>query len=73
MQQNKTCELTCGKFFVRLSDKIVDLDLAPFSEMVENHCCRSKKDIKYHNNLLSSQNDQTGSVVVYSDLKRIEL
>jgi len=37
--------------------------LAPFSEMVENHCCRSKKN--YHNISLSSQNDQTGSVVVH--------
>jgi len=32
--------------------------------MVENHFCRSKKNLKYHNILLSSQNDQTGSVVV---------
>jgi len=26
-------------------NNIVGLDLAPFSEMVVNHCCRSKKDI----------------------------
>jgi len=30
---------------VRLGKNIVGLDLAPFSEMVVNHCCRSKKDI----------------------------
>jgi len=28
---------------VQLSNKIVALDLPHFSEMVENHCCRSKK------------------------------
>jgi len=28
---------------VRLTNKIGGLDLALFSEMVENHCCRSKK------------------------------
>jgi len=33
------------KILVRLSNKIVGLDLAPFSEMVENHCCRSKKQV----------------------------
>jgi len=27
---------------VRSSNKIVGLDLTPFSEMVENHCCRRK-------------------------------
>jgi len=32
-------------------------------EIVENHCCRSKKNLNYHNILLSGQNDQTGSVV----------
>jgi len=37
--------------------------------MVENHCCRSKKNLNYHNTLLSSQNDQTGSVVVYRSEK----
>jgi len=52
------------KVLVRLSNKIVGLDLAPFSEMVENHCCRSKKNVNYRNIILSSQNDQTGSVVV---------
>jgi len=49
---------------MRLSYKIIGLDLAPFIEMIENRCCRSKKNINYHNILLSSQNDQTGSVVV---------
>ena len=32
-------------FFVRPSNKIVGLNLAPFSEMVVNHCCRSKKNV----------------------------
>jgi len=27
------------------SNKIVGLDLGPFSEMVENHCCWSKKNV----------------------------
>jgi len=36
--------------------------LGSFSEMVENHWCRSKKNVNYHNILLSSQNDHTGSV-----------
>jgi len=49
---------------VQLSKKSVGLDLPPFSEMVENHCCRSKKNVNYHDILLSSQNDQTSSVVV---------
>ena len=48
---------------VRLCNKIVSLDLTPFSEMVENHCCRDNKNVNYHSGLLSSQNDQTGSVV----------
>jgi len=34
---------------LRFSNKIVGLDLTPFSEMVENHCCRSKKNVSYHN------------------------
>jgi len=63
VQQNKTCQLVVVKFFVRLSNKIVGLELAPFSEMVENHCCGSKKNVNYQNILLSSQNDQTWSVV----------
>jgi len=54
---------------VRLSKKIVGLDLVPFSEMVENHGCKSKKNVNYHNILLSSQNDQTGSVVVWRSKK----
>jgi len=58
------CQLPCGKIFVRLSNKIVGLNLAPFSEMVENHCCRSKKNVNYQYVLLSSQNDQTGFVVL---------
>jgi len=29
-------QLACGKIFVRLSNKIVGLDLAPFSKKVEN-------------------------------------
>ena len=48
----KNHQLTCGKKFLAcLSNKIVDLDLAPFSEaeMVENHCYTSKKNLKYHN------------------------
>jgi len=28
----------CQSFLVRLSNKIVGMDLSPFSEMVENHC-----------------------------------
>jgi len=40
------------------------LDLAPFGDMVESHCCRSKKNVNYHSILLSSQNDQTMFVVV---------
>jgi len=61
--KNETCQLTCGKILVRLINRIVDLDLVPFNEMVENRCCRSKKHVNYHI-FLSSQNDQTGSVVV---------
>jgi len=49
---------------VRFSNEIVDLNVAAFSEMVENHYCKSKKSVNYHNILLSGQNDQTGSVVV---------
>jgi len=49
---------------VWLSSKIVGLYLAAFSEMVENYCCRSTKNVNCHNILLSSQNDQTGSVVL---------
>ena len=30
---------------MRLSNKIVGLDLTPFSKMVENHCCRSNKNV----------------------------
>jgi len=43
---------------------MVGLDLALFSKMVKNHCCRSKKKINSHNILLFSHNDQTGSVVI---------
>jgi len=32
---------------VHLSNKIVGLDLAPFSAMVENHCCRSNVSREY--------------------------
>jgi len=39
--------------FVRPAIKIVGLDLVPFSEMVENHCSRSKKNVNYHNILHS--------------------
>jgi len=42
------------KILLRLSNRIVGLDLAPFSEMVENHCCRSTKNVNYHNILLST-------------------
>jgi len=52
------------KFLVRLYNKIVDLDLAAFSEMVEYRCFRSKKNVNCPNILLSSLNDQTTSVVV---------
>jgi len=52
------------KFLVRFSNIIVRLDLAPFSEMVENHCCRSEKSVNDNIILLSSQNDQTQSVAV---------
>jgi len=34
--------------------------MAPFSEMAENHCCKSKKNVNYHYILLSSQNEQAG-------------
>jgi len=44
--------------------KYVDLDLALLCKMLENHCCRSKKNVNYHKILLSNQNDQTGSAVV---------
>jgi len=55
---------------VRLSNKIAGLDLAPsFSEMIENHYCRSKKNVNYHNILLSSQTYQTGSVAVQRSKK----
>ena len=57
------------KILVRSSNKIVGLDLVPFSEIVVNHCCRSKNKRNYRSILLSSQNDQTGSV----HLKRTEL
>jgi len=37
LQRNKTCQLTCVKIFlVRLSNKVVGLDMAPCSEKVEN-------------------------------------
>jgi len=38
--------LTCVKILVQLSHKIIGLDLAPFSEKVENHwliLCRSRR------------------------------
>jgi len=54
--------LTCGKIIQ--FNTIVGLDLTLLSKMVENHCCRSKKNVNYHNILLSSQNDQTWSVVM---------
>jgi len=57
---------------MRLSNQIVGLDLVPFSEMVKTHCCRSRKNVNYHNILLSSENDQTGSVVIQRS-KKIEL
>jgi len=49
-------------FLVWPPNKIVGLDLGPFSEMVVNHCCRSKKRCNYQSILLFSQNDQTGSI-----------
>ena len=64
MKQNVSIDLQVLKFLVCLYNKIVGLDLSPFSEMVENHCWRSKKNANYHNILLSSRNDQTGFVVV---------
>ena len=51
--------------------KIICLDLTPFSEMVENHCW-SKKNVNYHNVLLSSQNDQTGYAVVLNKSEILE-
>ena len=63
MKQNVSIDLRetflCGSRY-----KIVGLALAPFSEIVENHCCGSKKNVNYHSTLLPSQNDQAGSVVV---------
>jgi len=44
---------------MRLSNKIVGLHFAPFSEMVKNRYCRSKKNVNYHNILLYRQNDQS--------------
>ena len=36
------CRLTCVKIFlVQHSNKAVSLDLAPFSEKVDNHCSRA--------------------------------
>jgi len=62
------CQLTRVKIFlVRLSN--IGVDLASFSEMFENHCRRSKNNINCHNILLSSRNDQTGSVVVLRSKK----
>jgi len=63
MKQNVSIDLW-KIFLVPPPKKIVGLDLAPFSEMVVNHCCRSKKRRNYHNILLSSQNYQGGSVAV---------
>ena len=63
MKQNVSIDLW-KIFLVPPPNKIVGLDLAPFSGMVVNHCCRSKNRRNYHNILLSSQNDQAGSVVV---------
>jgi len=51
-------------FLVPPPNKFIGLDLALFSEMVVNHCCRSKKRRNYHSILLSCQNDKAGSVVV---------
>jgi len=39
--------------------------------MVENHCW-SKKNVNYHNVLLSSQNDQTGYAVVLNKSEILE-
>jgi len=49
---------------MRLSNKIVGLHFAPFSEMVKNRYCRSKKNVNYHNILLYRQNDQSWSVLL---------
>jgi len=38
MKQNVSIDLQVLKFLVCLYNKIVGLDLSPFSEMVENHC-----------------------------------
>jgi len=39
------CLLTCVKISLqRLSNKVVSLNLAPFSEMVENHCFRLREN-----------------------------
>jgi len=50
MKQNVSIDLW-KILFVRPSNKIVGLDLASFSEMVVNHCCRSKKRRNYHSAL----------------------
>jgi len=62
-------------FFVRLSIKIGGLDLAPFSEMVENHCSQSKKNVNHHNILLSYFLVRMIKPGLWycSDLKRTEL
>jgi len=44
IKQNASIDMW-KKNLVRPSNKILGLDLAPFSEMVVNHCCRSKKNI----------------------------
>ena len=41
-KQNVSIDLG-EKILVRASNKIAGPDLAPFSEMVVNHCCKSKK------------------------------
>jgi len=55
---------------MRLSNKAVDLELAPLSEMVENHCCRSTKNVNYHNILLSIVSMIKPGLYYSSDLKR---
>jgi len=63
IKQNVSIDL--WKFFlVPPPNKILGMDLVPFSEMVVNHCCKSKKRPNYHSIFLSGQNNQAGCLVV---------
>jgi len=43
IKQNVSIDLR--KKFLRFFNEMVGLDLAPFRVMVENRCCRSKKNV----------------------------